>query len=79
MRFQVDDATQEWAFPPESFDFIHARGMAGSIRDWPELLRQAYMYGIGTRLLVHSKADHYQTSKARRTYRAVRRTSAYVL
>ncbi|KIV81498.1 hypothetical protein, variant [Exophiala sideris] len=44
VRFQIDDATQEWAFPPESFDFIHARGMAGSIRDWPELLRQAYIH-----------------------------------
>ncbi|KAK5202948.1 hypothetical protein LTS03_009624 [Exophiala xenobiotica] len=40
----IDDATQEWAFPPDSFDFIHARGLAGSIRDWPELLRQAYIH-----------------------------------
>jgi len=33
VRFQVDDATEEWAFPPESFDFIHARCLAGSVRD----------------------------------------------
>jgi len=44
VRFQIDDATQEWAFPEESFDFIHARGLAGSIKDWPELLRQAYKH-----------------------------------
>ncbi|EXJ83292.1 hypothetical protein A1O1_06911 [Capronia coronata CBS 617.96] len=44
VRFQIDDATQEWAFPPEHFDFIHARGLGGSIRDWPELLHQAYAH-----------------------------------
>jgi hypothetical protein len=43
VSFQVDDVTQEpWAFPEEYFDFIHVRGMSGSIRDWPEFLKQAY-------------------------------------
>ncbi|KIW19019.1 hypothetical protein PV08_03309 [Exophiala spinifera] len=44
VRFEIDDATHEWAFPHESFDFIHIRCLAGSIKDWPELLRQAYMH-----------------------------------
>src|SRR4051812_31976006 len=44
VRFQIDDATQEWAFPQNSFDFIHIRCLAGSIRDWPEFLRQSYKY-----------------------------------
>jgi hypothetical protein len=46
VRFQIDDATQEWAFPRNSFDFIHIRGLAGSIKDWPELLRQSYVYAL---------------------------------
>ena len=49
VRFQLDDAEQDWAFPRDSFDFIHIRGLAGSIRNWPELLRQSYMY-------VHARA-----------------------
>ncbi|KAK5080418.1 hypothetical protein LTR05_008667 [Lithohypha guttulata] len=42
VSFQVDDATDPWAFPKESFDFIHARSLAGSIQDWPALIRKAY-------------------------------------
>jgi len=44
VRYQMDDAEQEWAFPKNSFDFIHIRGLAGSIRNWPELLRQSYIH-----------------------------------
>lgn len=44
VRFQVDDATDQWAFPENSFDFIHVRTMAGSIKDWPQFLNQAYKH-----------------------------------
>lgn len=44
VAFQVDDATQEWSFPRNSFDFIHMRCLAGSIKEWPELLHQAYLH-----------------------------------
>ena len=42
LQFQVDDAEADWAFPQDSFDYIHIRGMGGSIRNWPQLFRQAY-------------------------------------
>ncbi|KAL1995497.1 hypothetical protein VTN49DRAFT_1684 [Thermomyces lanuginosus] len=42
-RFEVDDAESEWLFPERGkFDLIHARGMSGSIADWPKLMAQAY-------------------------------------
>lgn len=42
VSFQIDDATDPWAFLKESFDFIHVRCLAGSIRDWPALIGKAY-------------------------------------
>ncbi len=40
--FQVDDATDDWAFPQNHFDFIHIRCLGGSVRDWSAILKQAY-------------------------------------
>ena len=40
---QIDDATQYWPLPLDPFNFIHIRCFSGRIRDWSELLRQAYV------------------------------------
>jgi len=41
LMFMVDDVEDEWHWPPQGkFDFIHGRGMAGSIKDWPRLYAQ---------------------------------------
>lgn len=41
-KFFVDDIESDWTFTPdESFDFIHARTLAGGIADWDRLIRQA--------------------------------------
>ncbi|KAJ5559218.1 S-adenosyl-L-methionine-dependent methyltransferase [Penicillium sp. DV-2018c] len=42
VRFIIDDLNQDWSFPAESFDFIHVRGLAGCVDDWPEFLDQCY-------------------------------------
>jgi hypothetical protein len=42
VRFEIDDATLEWMFPQNHFDFIHARTLAGAIQDWPGLLEQCF-------------------------------------
>lgn len=42
LEFIVDDIEDEWGYDDSPFDFIHARYLAGSIRDWPKLMRQAY-------------------------------------
>ncbi|KAH8150183.1 uncharacterized protein LAJ45_05869 [Morchella importuna] len=42
VEFEVDDITQDWTHPPCSFDFIHARALAGSIPCWPIFLSRAY-------------------------------------
>lgn len=39
--FYIDDAELDWTFAENWFDFIHIRWLAGSIRDWPKLYRQA--------------------------------------
>ncbi|OJJ44448.1 hypothetical protein ASPZODRAFT_168718 [Penicilliopsis zonata CBS 506.65] len=44
VEFFVDDAESEWTFKKESFDFIRAVDLGGSIADWPKLLKQAYAH-----------------------------------
>ncbi|KAJ9203726.1 hypothetical protein DTO164E3_27 [Paecilomyces variotii] len=44
LRFIVDDVSEDWAFPEESFDFIHVRGLAGSLTDWPKFLKRCYKH-----------------------------------
>lgn len=41
MKFEVDDAEEDWTFL-QKFNFVHIRYMAFAIRDWPKLVRQAY-------------------------------------
>lgn len=42
-NFYIDDVEGEWVYrPDEAFDFIHCRGMGGSIQDWDKLCKQAY-------------------------------------
>lgn len=42
LKFEIEDATMEWTFPENHFDYIHLRYLFGSIADWPRLLGQAY-------------------------------------
>ncbi|OHF03252.1 methyltransferase domain-containing protein [Colletotrichum orchidophilum] len=39
--FEIDDLEKEWLFT-ELFDFIFARNMAGSFRDWDDVAEQAF-------------------------------------
>lgn len=41
-QFQIDDAEDDWTFGENSFDFIHARDLYQSIRNWPRVIQQAY-------------------------------------
>ncbi|KAJ4395750.1 hypothetical protein N0V85_006445, partial [Neurospora sp. IMI 360204] len=42
VSFELDDCNQEWTWPDNTFDFIHARMLVGVIEDWYELHRQAF-------------------------------------
>ncbi|KAJ5631616.1 uncharacterized protein N7484_011716 [Penicillium longicatenatum] len=42
LEFVVEDFEDEWVHEPESFDFIHARLLAGCIADWPQFFRRCY-------------------------------------
>ena len=42
VRFEIDDCTQPWTWPENTFDFIHMRYLFGSISDWSALIREAY-------------------------------------
>ncbi|KAL1963049.1 hypothetical protein VTN77DRAFT_8797 [Rasamsonia byssochlamydoides] len=44
MKFMVDDIEQDWAYDNNHFDFIHARYLAVSIKDYAKLIRQCYRY-----------------------------------
>ena len=41
VKFEVDDVEAPWTHPAK-FDYIHCRFMAGSIADWPKLIRTCY-------------------------------------
>ncbi|PGH14485.1 hypothetical protein AJ79_02978 [Helicocarpus griseus UAMH5409] len=41
VRFEIDDIEEDFAHS-EPFDYIHARYLAGSIKDWPALIRQTF-------------------------------------
>ncbi|EXJ84138.1 hypothetical protein A1O3_04805 [Capronia epimyces CBS 606.96] len=43
-RFEVDDANEEWTFPEQHFDFIHARTICAGIRDFPQFLAKCYAH-----------------------------------
>ncbi|KAJ5128219.1 hypothetical protein N7448_001937 [Penicillium atrosanguineum] len=53
LRFIIDDVNQEMRFPSNSVDFIHVRGLAGSIENWSSFLQQCYKYGRLTIPLGH--------------------------
>jgi SAM-dependent methyltransferase len=42
VKFVIDDIEEVWPYAALPFDYIHARHLAGSIRDWPRLLQQAF-------------------------------------
>ncbi|KAG6070533.1 hypothetical protein E4U16_006795 [Claviceps sp. LM84 group G4] len=42
VRFEVDDASLEWTWNENHFDFIHIRYIIGGIQDWTALFREAY-------------------------------------
>jgi SAM-dependent methyltransferase len=42
LQFEIDDFESEWTFPPNSFDFIHARCLYGCVADYPKLYKEAY-------------------------------------
>ncbi|KAK3400623.1 S-adenosyl-L-methionine-dependent methyltransferase [Sordaria brevicollis] len=42
LSFNIDDATKEWTYQPDFFDYIHIRWLCGTIKDWPALYKEAY-------------------------------------
>ena len=41
LQFEINDACEaDWAYKKNSFDFIHARAMYGSVADWPAFYNQ---------------------------------------
>ena len=44
-QFFVDDMESDWSWShDENFDFIHGRGLGGSVADWPKFHRQVYKH-----------------------------------
>jgi SAM-dependent methyltransferase len=42
LKFELDDASIDWTYEDNTFDFIHLRFLIGSIEDWPKLYREVY-------------------------------------
>lgn len=43
VTFEVDDMENTWEYSSQ-FDLIHARYLAGAIKDWPRLIEQAFKF-----------------------------------
>lgn len=41
-KFEIDDVTAAWTYPPSHFDLVNIRSLYGSIADWPALYAQVY-------------------------------------
>lgn len=39
---EIEDCTQDWTYPPDSFDYVHLRYLVGCIPDWDKLFKEAY-------------------------------------
>ncbi|KAI1436394.1 S-adenosyl-L-methionine-dependent methyltransferase [Xylaria sp. CBS 124048] len=42
LKFEIEDCTQPWTYPPNIFDFVHLRYLFGSISDWESLYEEAF-------------------------------------
>ncbi|ESZ93042.1 hypothetical protein SBOR_6563 [Sclerotinia borealis F-4128] len=44
--FEIDDAEEEggWTWPPNEFDLVHLRNMAGAFSDWDHIYSEAYLH-----------------------------------
>ncbi|KAI3326454.1 S-adenosyl-L-methionine-dependent methyltransferase [Xylariaceae sp. AK1471] len=42
LKFEIEDCTQPWTYPPNLFDFLHLRYLFGSIFDWDALYVEAF-------------------------------------
>ncbi|GAP90229.1 putative umta methyltransferase family protein [Rosellinia necatrix] len=42
VSFALGNVENPWPIPAGSVDFLHARGLAGGVTDWPVIFRQAY-------------------------------------
>ncbi|KAL2868724.1 class I SAM-dependent methyltransferase [Aspergillus lucknowensis] len=41
VRFEIDDATDNWVYPENHFDLVHVRSLYGAVADWPAFYRNA--------------------------------------
>ncbi|KAJ4265934.1 hypothetical protein NW764_015443 [Fusarium oxysporum] len=42
VRFELEDATSNWTWSNDSFDFVHMRYLIGAITDWGALFKEAF-------------------------------------
>ncbi|KAL1953535.1 hypothetical protein VTO42DRAFT_2633 [Malbranchea cinnamomea] len=42
LKFILDDIEHDWEYERNPFDYVHARFLSASIRDWPRLMKQAF-------------------------------------
>ncbi|KAJ4390195.1 hypothetical protein N0V85_007464 [Neurospora sp. IMI 360204] len=42
LRFEIDDATKEWTYKANHFDFVYMRWLTGAAKDWTAVYKEAY-------------------------------------
>lgn len=72
LKFVIDDIEEEWVYRPDSYDYIHCRHVAQTIKNKPQLLQRALRYAPHKRLLPFSTNVTYQDLETRRIFRLPR-------
>lgn len=63
VEFQIEDAREEWIRPPNSFDLVHFRNMAGAFSDWAFIYQQTFAcLKPGGYIEVMDYDDHWATA-----------------
>ncbi|KAJ4299105.1 hypothetical protein N0V90_004349 [Kalmusia sp. IMI 367209] len=44
VKFEIDDAEQDWTWPENFFDYVHLRTMAAAVRNWDRMFQQAFRH-----------------------------------
>ncbi len=56
LKFIIDDIEEEWVYRPNSYDYIHCRHVAQTIKNKPQLLERALRY-----VPLHNKPPLFST------------------
>jgi len=73
LKFIIDDIEEEWVYPLNSYDYIHCRHVAQTIKNKPQLLQRALRYvSLANEVFLPRNSMSDQDPETRRIFRVPR-------